>query len=327
KHFNDHIEAIKAQLHPLVDQINEMAEKIQNLKIEQLTNKAYEDLDQWRADIHKLVDDIYSIKRKEIEQIVETNEASFVKHKSEQMDEIEKIKLNVEQLISEDDATVDQIEVLKSALQTTETNLATVQKQFIVVNIRVLDSDLVRIKCDLNTNMINLNANQEQQQGRFNVAPYTFLSAVPQTTLTTLTTTPSNMSIYVRDIKSGRVRAVVGAIYMLTQDEELWEKDLPPHIEQLLQKDSLAGRYVRTKDTDANTTITASSLQTTKRDKFKLVTFCLPHNTGVQVYDYRAKRSRIVFGPELVMLGPDEHFTLINLSGSIQMFALHDELG
>ncbi|CAF1087698.1 unnamed protein product [Didymodactylos carnosus] len=164
KHFNDHIEAIKAQLHPLVDQINEVVEKIQNLKIEQLANKAYEDLDQWRADIHKLIDDIYSIKRKEIEQIVETNEASFVKHKSEQMDEIEKIKLDVEQLISEDDATVDQIEVLKSALQTTETNLATVQKQFIAVNIRVLDPDLVRIKCDLNTNMINLNTNQEQQQ-------------------------------------------------------------------------------------------------------------------------------------------------------------------
>ncbi|CAF1127227.1 unnamed protein product [Didymodactylos carnosus] len=154
------------QLHPLVDQINEVAEKIHNLKIEHLTKKAYEDLDQWRTDIHKLTDDIYSMKRKEIEQIVEINEASFVKHKNEQTSEIGTLKLDVEHLITEDDATADQIEILKSSLQTIGTNLATFQKQFITVNTRVLDSDLVRIKSDLNTNMENVNINQEQQ-GKF----------------------------------------------------------------------------------------------------------------------------------------------------------------
>ena len=33
-----------------------------------------------------------------------------------------------------------------------------------------------------------------------------------------------NEGIYVRDIKTGKVRAVTGETYMLNQDEELWAK-------------------------------------------------------------------------------------------------------
>ncbi len=34
-----------------------------------------------------------------------------------------------------------------------------------------------------------------------------------------------------------------------------------------------------------------------------------------QVYDYRQKSSRVVWGPGLVMLAPDEQFTILSLSG------------
>ncbi len=56
-----------------------------------------------------------------------------------------------------------------------------------------------------------------------------------------------NEGIYVRDIKSGKVRGVCGATYMLTQDEELWSKELPPQVEELLMqaKDPLADRSDR----------------------------------------------------------------------------------
>jgi len=46
-----------------------------------------------------------------------------------------------------------------------------------------------------------------------------------------------------------------------------------------------------------------------------VVTYRAPHNSAVQIYDYKAKKSRVVYGPELVMLGPDEQFTVISLSG------------
>jgi len=101
--------------------------------------------------------------------------------------------------------------------------------------------------------------------------------------------------IYVRDIKSGRVRSVTGEVYMLMPYEELWEKDLPDTVEEILASQQNDSRYVR-KRTD-------------------VISYKIPHNSAVQIYDYRAKESRVVFGPELIMLGPDEQFTIVSLSG------------
>ncbi|TDH03538.1 hypothetical protein EPR50_G00164470 [Perca flavescens] len=117
-----------------------------------------------------------------------------------------------------------------------------------------------------------------------------------------------NEGIYVRDIKTGKVRAVIGHTYMLTQDEELWQKELPANVEALLASplDPLADRSHRTRTGDDDGR---------PRDKTKVVSFRVPHNAAVQVYDYREKAARVVFGPEMVMLGPDEQFTVLSLSG------------
>jgi major vault protein len=113
-----------------------------------------------------------------------------------------------------------------------------------------------------------------------------------------------NEGIYVRDTTTGTVRAVVGETYMLKADEELWQKILPETIETLLSRAATRDR----KDTSSGGST---------RDPTRVVTYRVPHNAAVQVYDYKAKRSRVVLGPELVMLGPDEQFTLIDLSGDI----------
>lgn len=115
-----------------------------------------------------------------------------------------------------------------------------------------------------------------------------------------------NEGIYVRDIKSGKVRAVIGQTYMLTQDEELWEKELPANVETLLaqSRDPLADRSDR-----------GRNFVQAERDKTRVVSYRIPHNAAVQVYDYREKKARVMFGPEMVMLGPDEQFTMLSLSG------------
>jgi len=53
------------------------------------------------------------------------------------------------------------------------------------------------------------------------------------------------------------------------------------------------------------------------RDKTRVITYRTPHNSAVQIYDYQKKKSRVVFGPDLVMLGPDEQFTIQSLSGDV----------
>jgi len=103
----------------------------------------------------------------------------------------------------------------------------------------------------------------------------------------------TNEGVYVRDIKSGHVRAEIGKSYMLKPNEELWSKELPPIVEELIAKDMCIS----------------------SRDKTRVVSYHLPHNSAVQVYDYKEKRARVVFGPQLVSLGPDEQFTVLSLSG------------
>ncbi|CAD8175425.1 unnamed protein product [Paramecium pentaurelia] len=104
-----------------------------------------------------------------------------------------------------------------------------------------------------------------------------------------------NEGVYVRDTRTGQVRTVFGESYMLKSHEELWSMELPNNVEQLL-----SSQYFHTGG---------------KRDKWKVVSYRAPFNTSVQVYDYKTKKTRIVFGPALVSLEPDEVFTQLSLSG------------
>jgi major vault protein len=104
-----------------------------------------------------------------------------------------------------------------------------------------------------------------------------------------------NEGIYIRDIKTGKVRAHIGSSYMLKSDEEKWEKDLPSVVEEVLAANP--------------------GKASVARDKTKVVAYKAPHNTVVQIFDYKTKAPRVVYGPDLVMLGPEEQFTVLSLSG------------
>jgi len=101
-----------------------------------------------------------------------------------------------------------------------------------------------------------------------------------------------NEGVYVRDITTGKIRSCIGESYMLKPNEELWEKNLDETTERLLQKE-IGG----------------------PRDKTRVVSLRVPRNAVVQIFDYINKKSRVVFGPKLVLLDADEHFTLLSLSG------------
>lgn len=113
-----------------------------------------------------------------------------------------------------------------------------------------------------------------------------------------------NEGIYVRDVATGKIRAHIGASYMLKPNEELWPKILPPEVEKLLRVD--ASRDKKDKD-----------MASGERDPTRVVSYRVPHGAAVQVYDYEKKKSRVVFGPELVLLQPDEYFTTLNMSGGV----------
>jgi len=116
--------------------------------------------------------------------------------------------------------------------------------------------------------------------------------------------------IYVRNIKTGAVEMVIGRTYLLGPDEELWEKPLTEDVERLLAAPQNDSKGVKLGEIDL-----ARGAAARPRDKTRVVTYRTPHNSALQVYDYRQKSSRVVWGPGLVMLAPDEQFTILSLSG------------
>ncbi|XP_074023205.1 LOW QUALITY PROTEIN: major vault protein, partial [Numenius arquata] len=121
-----------------------------------------------------------------------------------------------------------------------------------------------------------------------------------------------NEGIYVRDIRTGKVRVVTGQTYMLTESEELWEKELPPGVETLLAQ---ARADPRGSGEPSSSSSSSPDTGVPPRDRTRAVTYQVPHNAAVQVYDYRERRARVVLGPELVVLGPGEQLTVLSLSG------------
>lgn len=102
---------------------------------------------------------------------------------------------------------------------------------------------------------------------------------------------------------------IVGRAHMLDQNEELWEKTMPLDVIKLLKDAKFSSSDYR------GTSRNAASETRPELDLTRVVTFQVPHNAAVQIYDYKADESRVVFGPSLVMLGPEEQFTLLTLSG------------
>ena len=126
------------------------------------------------------------------------------------------------------------------------------------------------------------------------------------------------MKVLTSDWSLLQVRAVIGRSYMLGEDEELWEKNIPAIVRTLIsaERDTAADRgdWVNP-NKEKKKRKHDDILEEEVFDSSKVVTFQVPHNAAVQIYDFKSKNSRVQFGPDLVMLGPDEQFTQLSLSG------------
>lgn len=125
-----------------------------------------------------------------------------------------------------------------------------------------------------------------------------------------------NEGIYVRDVSTGHIKIVTGQTYLLAANEELWSKELDPVTEGLIYG-QYSGSSIAISEVDERGNLyynTGSKLKTA-REKHRVVTFRAPQNAVVQVFDYKSLKNRIIFGPELIKLGPHEEFTIVNLSG------------
>lgn len=104
----------------------------------------------------------------------------------------------------------------------------------------------------------------------------------------------SNEGVYIRDLVSGKVKAVIGEKVLLKDTEEFWDKELDPTIERIIY-----------------------GSKASQRKKHEIVSYPVGENSAVQIYDFKLKKNKVVFGPELVLLQPSEEFTILRVSGGI----------
>jgi major vault protein len=124
-----------------------------------------------------------------------------------------------------------------------------------------------------------------------------------------------NEGIYVRNIQTGQVRAIMGPqSYLLQAAEELYEKELTPLVEEILKEGGGIGDASIRKVAYFDGAKDPSLFVGGKRNKTRVVSYRCPSNCAVQVYNYIEKTARVVFGPDLVVLQPHENFNVLSLS-------------
>jgi len=102
----------------------------------------------------------------------------------------------------------------------------------------------------------------------------------------------STEGVYIRDLSNGEVRAVIGQNITLSADEEFWGKKLSQEAQVLVKRNHDKGEHY-------------------------CVTYPVGENEAVCLFDFKYNTQRVVFGPELVMLQPNEEFKMMSLSGGV----------
>eukprot|EP00047_Mylnosiga_fluctuans_P004354 m.234036 g.234036 ORF g.234036 m.234036 type:complete len:863 (+) comp12604_c0_seq1:42-2630(+) len=119
-----------------------------------------------------------------------------------------------------------------------------------------------------------------------------------------------NEGIYVRSVRTGHVRAVMGPLsYVLAADEELWVKTMTPLAAAVLK----AGGGIGDGDI-RKLAYFESSIDTKPRQPYSVVSYRCPPGCALQIFDFKNQRSRVVLGPNVAILGPSEEFNVLSLS-------------
>ncbi|KAG5490059.1 hypothetical protein JKF63_00178 [Porcisia hertigi] len=115
--------------------------------------------------------------------------------------------------------------------------------------------------------------------------------------------------LYVRNSVTGAVRCIPGPrSYLLTAEEEVWEKPLPAQVERHLVQQVSHPVYIELEREKERKALQGRTE--------RAVSYHIPYRSVTQLYNYKSQMTRIVFGPDRVLLEPDEAFTVVSLSGS-----------
>jgi polyhydroxyalkanoate synthesis regulator phasin len=137
-HFIEHDDLLNLKLNPLVDQINELADRLTGFDLNKLRNSSLEKLNQWREDYHHNVEIYYEQKCEEVNRFIE-------KILNTQREEIAQIRLQISELIDKQETTHNDIKSLTSSIDILKRKMNEIEQMSIKINITpsIINNDLI----------------------------------------------------------------------------------------------------------------------------------------------------------------------------------------
>ncbi|CAF3889040.1 unnamed protein product [Rotaria sp. Silwood1] len=135
-HLKEHYDLVNAQLPPLAHQINALSNQFNNGVL--LESSELTELKQWREDAHKTVDQFYERKYRQFEQVIQ-------ERKDKQKKELDRMRSNVNELIQEQEATQDQIDIMTESIRSLERDVNNLEHVHFNINPLVIDDNLISV--------------------------------------------------------------------------------------------------------------------------------------------------------------------------------------
>ncbi|CAF2052381.1 unnamed protein product [Rotaria magnacalcarata] len=123
KHYLEHKKSIQEQLHPLIDEMNSIYDRLnhddkdQSKSLPHYFIDVYSQVDQWRADCHDRIDIVYRRARSQIETIVKSHQNELTQKAISNLESLEKMRQQLRALLKDGDVTHRQLEALKRQLE------------------------------------------------------------------------------------------------------------------------------------------------------------------------------------------------------------------
>ena len=139
-HLNEHHDLSKSQLNNFLGEVNILAEHLLVLDGE-INDKCHQKLDKWRDNSFMVINHYYEEKNQEIQQ-------HFIERVGKYGREIDKIKGKINDLITDGEATYEDIPPLKSTIDNIKHDIKLFQEKGIIIDIQpiIITKDLIQIK-------------------------------------------------------------------------------------------------------------------------------------------------------------------------------------
>ncbi|CAF3644828.1 unnamed protein product [Rotaria sp. Silwood1] len=136
EHLKEHDDLMNAQLPSLADHINELSDQFNNGALLEPTGLT--GLKQWREEAHKTVDQFYERKSRQFEQFIQ-------ERKDKQRKNLNQMRINMNELIQEQETTQEQINSMKESIQFLEQDIHNLQQVQFNISPLVINDNLIYI--------------------------------------------------------------------------------------------------------------------------------------------------------------------------------------